>query len=168
MLRIDKVEFIPPTAIFGRSLPVPFTHDLVHLTRGASNTLSSYLKTITIKRVPSLPLINNKDAESFYSWVAAIKNPNRTTCFTKTAIPCSTPSQRNQTCTTTNGTTTTSSEKTDDSSCTESTSLASHLHYLSSYPDPSLLSEPDDEPSDMEVNNEDLAAALASLDMSFD
>jgi len=165
LLRIDKVEFIPPTAIFGRTLPVPFTHDLVHLTRGASNTLSSYLKTITIKRTTSLPLINCKDSESFYSWVAALKNPNRTTCLTKTATPCSTSSLSSQPCTT-KTCTSSSSVNTDESSINFSTSLASHIHQPATFPDPSLLS--DDDTSDMEVTNEDLAAALASLDMSFE
>ncbi len=59
--------------------------------------------------------------------------------------------------------TSTSTINTDDSSF--STSQASHIHHPSSFPDPLLLS--DDETTDMEISKEDLAAALASLDMSY-
>ena len=167
LLKIEKVEFIPPTAIFGRTLPVPFTHDLVHPTVAATNTLSSYLKTISIKRVTSLPVINRKESESFYSWVTALKKPTlyHTPSFCSTMIPTpgSTSSPSNQTRTMTSGTST-STVNIDDSSL--STSQASHIHHPSTFPDPSLLS--DDETSDMELSKEDLAAALASLDMSFD
>ncbi len=167
LLRIDKVEFIPPSAIFGRALPVPFSNDLVHPTAAATNTLSSYLRTIGIKRVTSLPVINKKESESFYSWVSALKKPNLlhtpSLCSTKITTPCSTSSLSNQTCTMTTDTST-STVNTDDSAL--STSQASLIHHPSIFPDPSLLS--DDETSDMELSNEDLEAALASLDMSYD
>ncbi len=137
------------------------------LSRNCTNTLSLYLKTISIQRVTSLPIINRKESESFYSWVTALTKPNLhhtpSLCSIKTTIPCSTSSLSKQSCTMTTGTST-STINTDDSSF--STSQASHIHHPSSFPDPLLLS--DDETTDMEISKEDLAAALASLDMSYD
>ncbi len=51
LFRFQNFEFIPPNAILGQTLPVPFTHDRVHLTPSASITLSSILKNIIVKRL---------------------------------------------------------------------------------------------------------------------
>ena len=72
-LRFQNFEFIPPNAIFGQTLPVPFTHDRVHLTPSASNTLSSFLKNIIVKKTCVLPTCDPKDCSSFFQWATDLK-----------------------------------------------------------------------------------------------
>ncbi len=52
-----------------------FTYDLVHLTPSSSNTLSSFLKNILVKKTTVLPTLDSKVGNSFFRWAADLKIP---------------------------------------------------------------------------------------------
>lgn len=86
-LRSHNIEFIPPNSIFGPSLPTFFTTDLVHLTPSASNTLSSFIKNIIIKKSVVRPTLDLEQASSFYRWASEIKRVPPTLSAALSATP---------------------------------------------------------------------------------